>query len=456
MILLRSVAFRGALWITLIALLTTSFALTIQYLGTARLLDQRMEVALVDEMSGLLGRYRSGGIAAVAELIEREQRRPRYNGFIYVLADAGGDVLVGDLPEVPPGASAPGRGSFELQIGTPSRRLWLSRVDTLTIAVGDRYRLLVGRIAEDRADLRKQYVRAMLWSLLLTAGLGLLLGWWFSQRSLAFVGDVSEAGRRFLRGRWEERIPVSPNDDEYDRLAQMVNACFEEMEHVVRSLRAATDGMAHDLKTPLTRLRSRLELAEMRGADEAQLRQVVEASRRDLDAILRIITGVLEVAKAEAATAENFATVDLSEVVREVLELYEPVAEARSIRFESQLGCGRVHGSRSLLGQMVANLIDNAVKFSPDGAVVNIKVRSSAEGTILCVADSGPGIPSERREDVLARFVRLDDSRSTEGTGLGLSIVNAVARVHRARLELADNQPGLRVTISFPAAPLEA
>lgn len=442
-------AFRGALWITLIALLTTGLALTAQYLQTTRLLDARMQAMLSDEMISLLDRYRSGGLTSVAGFVERQQRLPRFNGYFYVLADADGAVLVGDLTAWPAGLETTGRGSFDVQLVSPSNRLQRRSAETLVVALQQRYRLLIGRIAEDRAEIRRQYVRAMIWSMLLTGLVGLSLGWWFSRRSLSFVAEVAEAGQRFLGGRLEERIPVTARGDEYDRLAGTMNACFDEIEHVVRSLRAATDGMAHDLKTPLTRLRARLELAEMRGAEGEELREVVEASRRDLEAILRIIADVLDVAKAEAASAESFAKLDLQQLVQEVLELYEPVADARSISVQTSLEEAPIRGSRSLLGQLVANLIDNAIKFSPDGSTISVRVRRAGDEVELSVGDRGPGIPPEKRSDVLSRFVRLDESRAKDGVGLGLSIVSAVARVHRARLELTSNDPGLCILVKF-------
>lgn len=450
--LVRAVAFRGALWITLIALLSTGTALTVQYLQTSRLLQSRMQTLLADEMNGLLDRYAEGGVGRVAGYIMQQHPRQPRNANVYLLADADGTVLIGDLPAWPADIQATGPGSFDTQLVTASGRILRQRVDTLTITLGDRYRLLVGRLVEDRAEVRRQYVRAMILSLILTAALGLVLGWWFSRRSLRFVDQVSDAGQRFLAGRLEERVPISPRGDEYDRLARTMNASFDEIEHVVRSLRAATDGLAHDLKTPLTRLRSRLELAELRSADEGQLREVVQASRRDLDLLLRIIADVLDVAKAEGASMDSFSRVDLQQVVQEVIELYEPAAEDRGIKLELETDQAAVHGSRSLLGQLVANLIDNAIKFAPDHSQIAVSLRCADGIVTLCIGDRGPGVPPELRQEVLSRFVRLDSSRSRDGVGLGLSIVSAVVRVHRGKLELSDNEPGLRVQVTFAAA----
>ena len=447
----HAAAFRGALWITLIAIVTTGLALTVQYVQTTRLMAARVQALLEDEIMSLADRYEAGGVVELADVLQRYQQRPRVDDEFYVLAHADGTVIVGDLSAWPPGVQEPGAHRFRITIVTGSEALQQRWAETRTVLLDGRYRLLVGRLSADRAEVRKQYVSAMLWSFLITALMGLLLGWWFSRRGLAFLEKVSEAGARFLHGHLEERIPVSERGDEYDRLAETMNACFDEIEHVVRSLRAATDGMAHDLKTPLTRIRARLELAEMRNAGEAELREAVEASGRDLDALLRVIDGVLTLARAEATTAENFTEFDLCHLVQEVLDLYEPVAEARGIAFEAGLEAAPVRGARPLLGQLVANLIDNAVKYSPDGQPVSVIVGHDGTATQLRVSDRGPGIPANRREDVLSRFVRLDESRGKEGGGIGLSIVSAVARVHGASLKLSDNDPGLRATVTFPA-----
>lgn len=449
----HALAFRGALWITLIALVTTGIALTVQYVQTTRLLAARVEALLNDEVLALSDRYEGGGVVELAGFLRRYQLRPRVDDQFYVLADLDGTIIVGDLPEWPREVQQTGFHRFRIAILTGGDTVQQRQAETRTVLLDGRYRLLVGRLAADRAEVRKQYIGAMLWSFLITAFLGLLLGWWFSRRGLAFLDKVSETGRRFLRGSLEERIPVSSRCDEYDRLAETVNACFDEIEHVVRSLRAATDGLAHDLKTPLTRMQARLELAEMRNAGEAELRQAVEASRHDLDALLRIIDDALTLARAEATTPESFTDLNLCEIVEEVLELYEPVAEARGISFEASLHSAHIKGARPLLGRLVANLVDNAIKYSPDGETISVSVSQDGGGAIISVGDRGPGIPADRREDVLARFVRLDESRSKEGVGMGLSIVNAVARVHRASLDLSDNEPGLQVVVRFGQSP---
>lgn len=446
----HGVAFRGALWITLIALLTTGVALTIQYVSTTRLLDTRSREMLDDEAAGLVERYGVGGVFELAAYLRRQQALPRLNEFFYLLSTADGTPLAGNLSMWPAEVDNTGFERFAAPVQGADGRIRRRQVETRALLLEGGYRLLVGQLAEDRAALRARYLSALFWSLLVTGALGLLLGWWFSRRGLAFVEKVSATGDRFLAGNLEERVPVSDRGDEYDRLAATINACFVEIEDVVRSLRAATDGMAHDLKTPLTRIGARLELAEMRGGDAGELRVAIRESRADLEALLRIIEGILNLARAEATTAASFVEIDLAAITREVIELFEPVAEDRGLFLTADLKPAILRGSPTLLSQLVANLIDNAIKFSPPDGLVNVHTSSRNGEAFLAVCDAGPGIPADRHEDVLHRFVRLDQSRALPGTGMGLSIVNASARVHHATLRMFDNAPGLRVEVQFP------
>ena len=449
----HGVAFRGALWITLIALLTTGIALTIQYVSTTRLLDTRSRELLDDEAAGLVERYQVGGVYELAAYLRRQQSLPRLNEFFYLLSAADGTPLAGNLAGWPAEVSSTGFQRFASPVEGTDGQIRQRQVETRALLLDGGFRLLVGQFAEDRAALRARYLSALFASLLVTGVLGLLLGWWYSRRGLAFVEKVSETGDRFLAGKLGERVPVSDRRDEYDRLAATINACFLEIEHVVRSLRAATDGMAHDLKTPLTRMSARLEVAEMRGADADALREVIRESRADLATLLRIIEEILSLAGAEATTAASFVEVDLAKIVGDVVEFYDPVAEDRGVRLAPYLETSPLKGAPALLGQMVTNLLDNAIKHSPTGGTVEVRVARSEQGASLQILDQGPGIPADRREVVLSRFVRLDESRALPGTGLGLSIVSAAARVHGASLRLSDNAPGLRVDVEFVNAP---
>lgn len=447
--ILRSAALRGAVWITLIALAATSLALTVQYVQTMRLLEERNRALVDDEAASLVSRYRSAGLPGVARAIRQEEGVPRLNEFFYLLATPGGRPLAGNLVEWPDEVDRPGYHRFETQVASTRAPLRERSVEARALILPGGYRVLVGHLSDERMVVRDRYISSLVWSLLATGILGLALGFWYSRRGLAFVQTASDAGDRFLRGKLDERLPVSARNDEYDRLARTLNTTFEEIERLIGSLRAATEGLAHDLRTPITRIRARLELAEMQRADAERLHSVMAESREDLDAILRLIEDILELARAEATAEVGFTSLRLDQIVGEAAELYEPLAEERGIRLQMQTAPAQLSGSRSLLARMVTNLLDNAIKYSPEGECVLISVTAE-DSIVLTVADNGPGVPADRRDEVLHRFARLDPSRSQPGSGIGLSIVAAAVRAHRAELELQDNKPGLRVVIRFP------
>lgn len=448
----HSAALRGALWITLIALLATGAALTVQYVQTTRLLQERARALVDDETTSLIARYRYDGLAGVEAAIVRQQTLPRLNEFFYLLAAPDGTPIAGNLLGWPADVAVAGFHSFSTEVvntrGLPTRR-W---VDARAVRLGGDFRLLVGSFADERASLRARYLASLFWSLLVTGVLGLALGWWYSQRALRFVDDVSDVGQRILAGRLSERVPVSDRGDEYDRLAATINGCFAEIERLIGSLRATTDGMAHDLKTPLTRIKARLELAELGGGDVPA--EAIAQSRRDLDTLLDLIDGALGLARAEATATAGFAAVALDAVVADAIELYRPLAEDAGLALNAELAPAPVLGARSLLAQMVANLLDNAIKFTPAGGTVRV-ATAVADGRVrLTVADSGPGIPEDERAAVLARFHRLERDSGLPGSGVGLSVVAVAARVHGAALTLGDAGPGqgtgLCVEVVFP------
>ncbi|WP_315727242.1 sensor histidine kinase [Sphingosinicella rhizophila] len=440
----------GALWITLIALVTTSLALTVQYVQTARLLEARTRALVNDEAASLVSRYRAAGLSGIAQAIRREVEVPRINEFLYLLATPGGRPLVGNLAEWPSAVDHPGYHRFETEVFSASAPVRESAIEARAVLLPDGFRLLVGNLSDESIVLQDRYFSALIWSLLATGLLGLALGFWYSRRGLAFLRAASDAGERFLRGKLDERLPAPDRGDEYDRLAATINRTFEEIERLIGSLRAATDGLAHDLKTPITRIRARLELAEMQQADAEELHAVIAECRDDLDAILRLILDVLELAHAEAIADIPRELVQLDHLLQEAVELYQPLAEDRGVGIEVTLVPVALAGSRSLLARMAANLLDNAIKHSPKGETVRVDLTVQDGAATLTIADRGPGIAETQRERALQRFTQLDASRSQPGSGLGLSIVAAAARVHNAQVVLTDNEPGLNVRVLFP------
>ncbi|MDK2767987.1 MAG: HAMP domain-containing histidine kinase [Sphingomonas sp.] len=399
------------------------------------------------ELQGLVDRYRRGGLSELQRFIE--QRSPALAGdYVYALAGPDDRVIVGDLATWPEALSNDGWHVFTaaMRSGGGLRR---REIEGQSLQIAPGYRLLVAHPPDGRARLRKRFFGTLGWAMAATLLIGLGLGWWISRRTLRFVNDAATIGERFLQGKLDERLPVSSQGDEFDHLAEVVNSCFSEVERTVGGLRAATDGMAHDLKTPLTRMKARLELALLRGNPPTL--GLLDDTTRDIDALLKLINDLLALSSAEAANIQSFTPVDLASIAREAYELYEPVAGALGQALILDLEPSPAWGSRALLLHATANLIDNALKYGGGKSPVEIRTLSSASSSQLSVADRGPGIAAPDRERALERLVRLDASRAGEGSGLGLSIASAIARVHGGSVELTDNSPGIRAILELPA-----
>jgi signal transduction histidine kinase len=301
--------------------------------------------------------------------------------------------------------------------------------------------------------------RAFLWGTAIVALAGLAGGLLASRALLHRIDSVTQASRTIMAGSLSGRLPVSSAGDEFDRLAEGLNAMLERIERLMIGLREVSDNIAHDLKTPLTRLRNRAEtaLAAPAGADQ---RPALEQTIEEADGLIRTFNALLAIARLEAGQgSESFAALDLAAVAREAAELYEPVAEEAGFGLDVEVAAApAVLGDRQLIGQAIGNLIDNAMKYGRTGGAaasrILLRIESGGEARII-VADHGPGIPPADRERALKRFVRLEASRSAPGSGLGLSLVAAVARLHGGSLKLEDNRPGLRVIIALPLAPAQ-
>nr|WP_286209105.1 ATP-binding protein [Azospirillum sp. A1-3] len=325
--------------------------------------------------------------------------------------------------------------------------------------LSDGHRLLVGTELGQWQGFRNQIVRALFWSftvLLAISGFG---GWLVSRHVTRRLEVINRTTRTIIDGHLHARIPRSPNDDELDRLAANLNDMLEQIEGLMAGLRDLSEDIAHDLRTPLNRLRGQLELALSEAGEEGPVRDLIQEAIAEADRLLDMFGALLSIAKAQAGYQQMPLTdVALPPVLRRVVELYEPVAEEKHIALTVRITVPAVvRGHEQLLAQALANLVDNAVKYTPDGGRIDVTVASGQEPgtTDVVVADSGIGIPIEEHERVLGRFIRLDWSRSTPGNGLGLALVDAVVRLHGARLVMEDNSPGLRVRLRFPNISLQ-
>lgn len=438
----------------MIAVVTTVVALSVQHFQTVRVLKIELEHLLEGEADAIVLRFRDGGLGGLASYID-EQTLTQRRDVVYMVADRAGRRLAGNVLVWPSGLAAEHLAITTVRVRVRVRRggqVQSRRIEAEVRTLGPDTRLLVGHLADSRIALGRRYWMSLALSVLATAVLGLSLGWLVSRRGVRVVRAAADTGDRFLSGHLDERLKVSPRDDEFDRLAEVFNACLDEIERMVRSLRAATDGLAHDLKTPLTRIKVRLELAALRGREGPQSDTLAETAR-DLDALLALVNGLLVLARADATTADSFVALDLAAVAQEAYDLYAPLAEDAGQHLLLRLSPAPARGVSSLLLHATANLIDNAIKHGSPGGQIVVATGIDGAASSLTIGDRGPGIAPDARERALQRFSRLDESRSTPGSGLGLSLVATVARVHRGQLVLADNQPGLRAELRLPLSP---
>ena len=467
--LLNTSAFRlAAIYFTLFA--TSVLALlSFIYFSTADFVEAQAEETIDAEIRGLAEQYREHGLAGLVELIEQRvlsaQRTPsRIDDTIYLITDPLLHKLAGNLQIWP---EAVEQGSGWVNFPVTEELGGVKETDSArasVIVLPGNFHLLVGRNLRDARLFRLRVTNTLGWAALITLGLGIIGGLLMTRNMLRKVDAVNRTSTRIIHGDMNQRVPLSGTGDEFDQLAQNLNAMLDQIERLMAGMRQVTDNIAHDLRTPLARLRSRLEVTLLEKPDEARYANALRETITEADRLLGTFNALLSIAEAESGSRrDGLEAVDLSEIARDVAELYEPVADDAGLSFQLVVtDKAMVRGDRHLLSQAIANLLDNALKYTHEG-VVSLSVGTVAGKARVEVADTGPGVPADRRNAVFDRFVRLEGSRSTPGNGLGLSLVRAVAKLHDGSVWLEDNQlasaatghaenPGLKVIIELPLA----
>jgi signal transduction histidine kinase len=458
--LFRTTAFKLSLAYLVIFAIGSSFVLLSVAWNVNGLLDEQIVQTVQAETNGLAEQYEVGGIRQLLEAIDRRTRLP--GSSLYLVTNHAGETLAGNVGGIPAGVIER-VGLVETPYNRPNetkyRHLALARIYELPGG----FRLLVGRDLEERENLRSVMTHALVISLLWLVVIGLLGGLFVALRVLRRVDAMNATARTIMTtGDMSRRLPIAGTRDELDRLAENLNALIARIATLMAGMREVSDNIAHDLRTPLTRLRNGAEEALRHQGGPDDYRAALEKVLQESDGLIGVFNALLMIARAEAGTNEGLTAFDAGMVLRDVAEMYEPVAEEAGVRFELSADSGLfVRGSRELLGQALANLIDNALKYGvlrqagsdgdADRTTLSVAARRSAEGVELTVADNGPGIPMADRARVLDRFVRLEGSRSLPGSGLGLSLASAIARLHGGTIVIEDNEPGLRVTLRLPS-----
>jgi signal transduction histidine kinase len=457
--LVRTTTFRLALLYSSVFILFAGVLLAYLYSETAGYLARQADSELNAEFQELSAAYRGGGLDRLNQAVtERSSARGK---FFYLLQNADGDKISGDfdvLPAAAPSAAQVVDVGFEYVARTPegeaSRRSAEGRISRLS---GGGV-LLVAYDVGELGEVNRR-VTTVVWRSAAVGFVLSLIGGVVISRSAARRAELlARTTEDVMTGDLSRRAPVLGSGDEFDRLSEQINAMLAKLERLVISSRSAGDSIAHDLRSPLTRLRNRLEGGLKETAPEAQ-RAALERSIGDVDGVLDTFSAILRLSRVQAGASGSFRRLAAASITDELAELYEPVCEEAGLTFDyassPQLF---ISADRDLIAQALANLLDNAVKYTPVPGTVRLLVRRTSLGEVeLAVVNSGPGVPPEDRERVIERFVRLEQSRTLPGSGLGLSLAAAVAEAHRGRLSLSDGDggpdaPGLTASLILPGA----
>jgi len=447
------------LYAGLFSLTVAVLFMIVYWLASAQLRAQ-IDTGLVSESDALVALYRDRGLQALEQTVRARSRVEQHlvapagpadpGRRVYMLAGAGHRHVAGNLRNWPSRARTGAPVTLAVyDLGASGQARWM-RARVVRLSNGDH--LLVAQALDEANELRGHILVSLLVALAAALAIGVGGGVWMGRSVLLRIDGISRTAGEIMAGDLSRRVPLGQRDDEFADLARRLNAMLERIEALMRGMREVTDNVAHDLRSPLSRLRGRLEVTLRQGRDTGDYRGAMEQAIADADALLRTFNALLSIARLQAGVRrEPFGQLDLSALCQSVAELYGAAAEEAGLALRVDLAPGvLIDGHAELLAQALSNLLDNAIKYVPAGGTIDLSLRSENGRAVLAVADDGPGIPENRREDVLERFVRLDSSRSRPGNGLGLSLVKAVADAHGGSMRLADNHPGLGVHLEFP------
>ena len=469
---------------------TTAFRLTLAYLflfalfaasllgyfawNTRRMITEQITTTVNAEVGEISDIFARRGLHGLVLAIENRALRPGAN--LYLVTTPTGQGIAGNVGSLAAGVMATSGWSETAYRRFDDQDTADHRALVHVTELDNGFRLLIGRDLEERRRLFGIVAKAAQWSLLVVIVLGLGGGIFVARRVLRRIDAMTGTTQRIMAGDLGGRLPVGRSGDELDRLAENLNAMLERIEMLMMGLKEVSDNIAHDLKTPLTRLRNRAEEALARSGSEAEYRSALERTIEESDGLIRTFNALLMIARAESGQARgNMTDFDAADVASGIQELYEPLAEDDGVILRVKTAPTPLHGNRELISQALANLVENAIKYGkpvasaqPLGAdavvradpketsketckEILIEARRDGGQVLLSVTDRGPGIPEADRKHAVERFVRLETSRTQPGSGLGLSLASAVATLHGGELRLGDAHPGLSATLAIPA-----
>jgi len=442
----RTTTFRWTLTVAGAFVLCTLVLFGFVYWQTAVYMMSKYDVLLIEELRVFASNTPERRLEEIQDRLSKDPHRNKIAG----LFGADGRRIAGNMESLPPGL-APGVPTNAVVVRVDSGGREMQKVRLAASPLLSSETLVIGRNVDEIAEIAEIVLRALALGLVPALGLAVVIGIVLSSRAHDRLSEVNRRIQRIVAGDLRARLPVHGRNDPFDQLAVSVNRMLGDIEGLIHEIAGVGDDIAHDLRTPLTRVRVRLERGRTRATTLEELRTVVDQSIGGLDQSLAIITALLRIAEIEhSRRLEGFSQVQLAPLVREVGDLYDPIAEDKHVTLRVEAAeDATVHGDRDLLFEAVANLVDNAVKFTPEGGRVELALLRHEGQTVIRVKDTGPGIPANEREAVTKRFYRSDKSRRTEGLGLGLSLVAAIVKLHEFRLTISSG-PGCTAEIACP------
>ncbi|MFT4630428.1 MAG: signal transduction histidine kinase [Arenicella sp.] len=448
----KSSAFRITLIYVLLFSLSVSIILGFVYWSTVVYKTQQTDDDINAEIKDLATIYASRGYPGLLKVLsERVERQRPGDATLYLLADDQFQPLVYNINRWPAVINQGNDGWLDFKLDdTLDEKSKSFNARARTFEVEGRFNLLVGQTMKDLATLNALVGRALIWGLMLTIALGLIGGIMMRQTLRSRLGSINQTSRKIMVGDLRKRIATRGTGDEFDELAGNLNSMLDRIEHGMDGVRRVSDNIAHDLKTPLARMRNRVEELKFRVAGNAEEEAAVDQIIHEADGLLATFNALLRIARIEySEQRKSFSPVDVNSILYDLQELYEPLIEEKGQSLEVEIDKPMViQADRDMLFQVFANLLDNAIKYTPEGGQIAIKSYQEGRAWHIEIADNGPGIPESEYDNVTQRFYRLDQSRTTPGSGLGLALVHAVLKLHKLQLSFVDNDPGLRVRIS--------
>lgn len=449
----KSSAFRITLVYLVLFGISVSIILGFIYWSTIVYKTQQTDDDINAEIQELSKVYEEKGYPGLVVLLsERIERLRPGDPTLYLLTDHRYQPLVGNIAPWPKVARDVKEGWLEFQLEADERQggdgEFTARAKTFVVE--NRLNLLVGQGMKDLTTLKALVGRALIWGLILTLGLGIIGGFMMRQTLKSRLGAINQTSRKIMQGDLRKRIATRGTGDEFDELAVNLNSMLDQIEHGMEGVRRVSDNIAHDLKTPLARLKNRVEVLKMRVDRGSEEEAAVDQIILEADGLLATFNALLRIARIEySEQRKGFKKVDVNSILYDLEDLYEPLVEEKGQSLTVEIGTPmEIFADRDMLFQAFANLLDNAIKYTPQNGTITIRSYTSQGHWCVEIADDGPGIPEAEHEKVVQRFYRLDQSRTTPGSGLGLALVFAVLKLHKLTLTFENNEPGLKVLVS--------